>query len=101
MLGSAESSPVEAAEREPRRPHDHSQQQQQQAHCTPRSQSRTPGVPHAPSAGGSVRRRPTPQRLYETLSLHPTSPSDPGLEGQLDLRKVGAAKPHGKRRAAW
>jgi hypothetical protein len=92
MLGSAESSPVEG---EPRRPHDHSQQQQQQAHCTPRSQSRTPGMPHAPSGGGGgVRRRPTPQRLYETLSLHPTSPSDPGLEGQLDLRKVSVA-------AAW
>lgn len=33
----------------------------------------------------------TPVRLSDALGLqlHPTSPSDPGLEGQTDLRKVG------------
>lgn len=46
------------------------------------------------SAGLRSRLAPgqTPMRLCDALNLqnlHPTSPSDPGLEGQLDLRKVG------------
>lgn len=76
--------------------------------CTPRSESRTPSVHRVGGAGagvgGSVNSggrhrmpaRPTPMRLLDALNAHPTSPSDPVLEGQLDLRKVWP----GVRRAA-
>lgn len=70
--------------------------------CTPRSESRTPSVHKAGGGGGGqptvhsggrlrMAARPTPMRLLDTLNAHPTSPSDPVLEGQLDLRKVGKA----------
>ncbi|KAL4423994.1 hypothetical protein ABPG75_001295 [Micractinium tetrahymenae] len=79
--------------------------------CTPRSESRTPSVQAGPGGGGGgavaagggggqpsvqsagLRSRlavgHTPVRLSDALGLqlHPTSPSDPGLEGQTDLRK--------------
>lgn len=119
MLCSAECSPVAAAGPDPRH-HQHQQAQQQQAQRqqqqqqqpqqqrTPRSESRTPGgMQPAPCTGGGagsggLRPRPTPMRLYDALSLHPTSPSDPGLEGQLDLRKVGGkgSKSVGRRRGS-
>ncbi|KAL4859472.1 hypothetical protein ACK3TF_000572 [Chlorella vulgaris] len=85
MLCSAEGSPAEQDRRQQAQ-----QQQAQQAHQqqaaqrTPHSDTQTPRARSA----GDVRPRPTPMRLYDTLSLHPTSPSDPGLEGQLDLRKA-------------
>ncbi|PSC73224.1 hypothetical protein C2E20_3435 [Micractinium conductrix] len=84
-----------------------SQQQPAAMQCTPRSESRTPSsaahpaaaaAAAAPSGGGpsgcsaGLRSRlssqPTPMRLHDALNVHPTSPSDPGLEGSVDLRKV-------------
>lgn len=74
--------------------------------CTPRSESRTPSVQQQFGGGGGgggggqasvhsgprqhrlAAHRPTPTRLLDALNLQPTSPSDPGLEGQLDLRKA-------------
>ncbi|KAL4421849.1 hypothetical protein ABPG77_001331 [Micractinium sp. CCAP 211/92] len=70
---------------------------------TPRSESRTPSAQAGPGGGGggqaSVRSAGprsrlavghTPVRLTDApgLQLHPTSPSDPALEGQTDLRKA-------------
>lgn len=72
---------------------------------TPRSESQTPSAQAGPSGGGGgggqasvhsagPRSRlavgHTPVRLSDApgLQLHPTSPSDPALEGQTDLRKV-------------
>ncbi|KAI3433590.1 hypothetical protein D9Q98_003401 [Chlorella vulgaris] len=94
MLCSAEGSPAGAAAEQDRRQQAQQQQAQQQqvqqahqqqaAQHTPHSDTQTPRARSA----GELRPRPTPMRLYDTLSLHPTSPSDPGLEGQLDLRKA-------------
>lgn len=82
--------------------------------CTPRSESRTPSVHagHAGAAAGQpsvqsagLRSRlavgHTPVRLSDALGLQllPTSPSDPALEGQTDLRKVRLGEDAGLRRA--
>jgi hypothetical protein len=116
MLCSAEGSPVSARETpQPRQHHHnhHNQPQQIAMQGTP-SQSQTPSAKAAPGGGGgqpSVHstglrsrlsaQRPTPMRLYDALQLHPTSPSDPGQDSQLDLRKVGAGPGVAAVNAGW
>ena len=82
-------------------------QQQQQQQNTPRGDSdcRTPSLKTARGGGGGgggaggshpqqqqQQQRPSPMCLADALSLHPTSPSDPGLESNLDLRRVSGAE---------
>jgi hypothetical protein len=116
MLCSAEGSPVSSREApQPRQQHHHHHNQPQQIAMqgTP-SQSQTPSAKAAAGGGGgqpSVHssglrsrlsaQRPTPMRLYDALQLHPTSPSDPGQDSQLDLRKVGAGPRGGGGSCRW